>query len=84
MEWQTKTVQNNDRADVMSHYKKLSADWTHDVLYSLRLCMVLVLQIPTRSSKHYLRVFRKGNPPCNAKDNLRTGNLVIEAWLRGY
>ena len=24
------------------------------------------------------------NPPCNAKDNLRVGLIVIEAWFRGY
>ena len=28
--------------------------------------------------------FGKGNPPCNAEDNLRAGHLVIEAWFRGY
>ena len=26
----------------------------------------------------------KGNPPCNAEDNLRAGLLVIEARFRGY
>ena len=68
----------------MSRYKKLSADWTREILYSLRLCVVLVLQIRTRSSEDYLGVFGKGNPPCNAEDNLRAGHLVIEAWFRGY
>ena len=29
--------------------QKLSADWTREILYSLRLCVVLVLQIRTRS-----------------------------------
>ena len=24
------------------------------------------------------------NPPCNAKDNLHAGLIVIEAWFRGY
>ena len=24
------------------------------------------------------------NPPCNAKDNLRAGLIVFEAWFRGY
>ena len=24
------------------------------------------------------------SPPCNAKDNLRAGLIVIEAWFRGY
>ena len=27
---------------------------------------------------------RRGNPPCNAEDNLRAGLIVIEAWFRGY
>ena len=33
---------------MISRYKKLSADWTREILYSLRLCVVLVLQIQTR------------------------------------
>ena len=24
------------------------------------------------------------NPPCNAKDDLRAGLIIIEAWFRGY
>ena len=24
------------------------------------------------------------NPPCNAEDNLRARQIVIEAWFRGY
>ena len=36
------------------------------------------------SSKDYLGVFGKGNPPCNAEDNLCAGHLVIEAWFGGY
>ena len=36
------------------------------------------------ASEDYLGVFGKGNPPCNAEDNLHTGHLVIEAWFRGY
>ena len=32
----------------------------------------------------YLEVFRKGNPPCNAEDNLHAELVVIEAWFRGY
>ena len=35
-------------------------------------------------SEDYLGVFGKGNPPCNAEDNLRAGDLVIEASFRGY
>ena len=34
---------------MISRYKKLSADWTHEILYSLRLSVVLVLQIRTHS-----------------------------------
>ena len=26
----------------------------------------------------------KENPPCNAKDNMRAGLIVIEAWFGGY
>ena len=32
----------------------------------------------------YLGVRKKGNPPCNAEDNLRAGLLIIEARFRGY
>ena len=35
-------------------------------------------------TEDYLGVFRKGNPLCNAEDNLHAGYLVIEAWFRGY
>ena len=27
---------------------------------------------------------RRGNPPCNAEDDLRAGLIVIEAWFSGY
>ena len=36
------------------------------------------------ASENYLGVREKGNPPCNAEDNLHAGLLVIEAWFRGY
>ena len=36
------------------------------------------------TSKDYLGVRKKANPPCNAEDNLRAGLLVIEAKFRGY
>ena len=36
------------------------------------------------ASEDYLGVWRKGNPPCNAEDNLHAGLLVIEARFRGY
>ena len=69
----------------MSRYKKLSADWTREILYSLRLCVVLVLQIRTRSLRpKTILEFGKGNLPCNAEDNLRAGLLVIEARFGGY
>ena len=47
---------------MMSHYKKLSADWTHEILYSLRLCVVLVLQSRTRflCSEGYVGIFGEG------------------------
>ena len=36
------------------------------------------------SSEDYLEILGKGNPPCNAEDNLHAGLLVIEAGFRGY
>ena len=36
------------------------------------------------ASEDYLGVWKEGNPPCNAEDNLRAGLLVIEARFRGY
>ena len=36
------------------------------------------------TSEDYLGVWKKGNPPCNAEDNLRAGLLIIEARFRGY
>ena len=42
-------VQNNDQADMMSSCKKLSADGTREILVSTAVCVVLVLQIQTRS-----------------------------------
>ena len=35
------------------------------------------------ASEDYLGVRRKGNPPCNAEDNLRAGLLVIESQVQG-
>ena len=69
----------------MSRYKKLSADWTREILYSLRLCVVFVLQSRTHFlySKDSLE-YSEEEPPCNAEDNLRAGLIVIEAWFRGY
>ena len=46
----------------MSRYKKLSADWTREILYSLWLCVLLVLQRRTRfpCSEGYVGVFGEG------------------------
>ena len=66
--------------------KKLLADGTlANTIFSLRLCVVCVTGPDTIiASEDYLGVRKKGNPPCNAEDNLRAGLLVIEARFRGY
>ena len=54
------------------------------ILYSC-VCGTCVADLATFVSfEDYLGVFRKGNPPCNAEDNLRAGLVVIEAWFGGY
>ena len=54
-------------------------------IFSLWLRMVCVTGPDTiTASEDYLGVRKEGNPPCNAKDNLRAGHLVIEDWFRGY
>ena len=54
-------------------------------IYSLRGCAWCVTGPDTFfASEDYLGVRKKGNPPCNAEDNLRAGLLVIEARFRGY
>ena len=64
-----KTVRNYDRTDVMSCYKKLSADWTHVKLYSLCGCVWCVLQVQTCSiHPKTILEFGRRNPPCNAED----------------
>ena len=35
------------------------------------------------ASEDYLGIFGKGNPPCNAEDNLHAGHIVIESLVRG-
>ena len=35
------------------------------------------------TSEDYLGVRKKGNPPCNAEDNLHAGLLVIESLVQG-
>ena len=42
-------VQNNDRADVMSHYKVVGGLDLWNIIISTAVCVVLVLQIRTRS-----------------------------------
>ena len=46
----------------MPRYKKLSVDWSREILYSLRLCVVLFLQSWTRflCSESYVGVFGEG------------------------
>ena len=54
-------------------------------ILSLRFCVVCVTGPDTIIAfEDYLGVWKKGNPPCNAEDNLRAGLLVIEARFRGY
>ena len=54
-------------------------------MYSLCGCVWCVTGPDTIiASEDYLGAWKKGNPPCNAKDNLCAGLLVIEARFRGY
>ena len=53
-----------------------------EVLYFLQIIYTGPDIIVT--SKDYLGVRKKGNPPCNVEDNLRAGLLVIESRFRGY
>ena len=55
--------------------KKLSADWTRgSTIFSLRLCVMCVTGPDTiLASEDYLGVWKEGNPPCNAENNLRAG-----------
>ena len=49
------------------------------------MCGVYVIGPDTIiASEDYLEVRIEGNPPYNAKDNLRVGLLIIEARFRGY
>ena len=65
---------------MISSCKKLSADGTREILFLYsRVCGACVADPDMFvSSKDYLGVFGKGDPPCNAEDNLRAGHLVIE------
>ena len=70
--------------DVM--LKKLSVDWTREILYSLRSCVVLVLQSRTRflCSEGYVGIFREGTRLAMPRTDLCAGYVVIEARFRGY
>ena len=79
-------VRDYGRTDIMSCCKKLSADGTRiKYISSLCGCAWCVTGLDTIiASEDYLGVRKRGNPPCNAEDNLRAGLLVIEARFRGY
>ena len=82
-----KAVRKYDRTNVISCYKKLLADRTRVKIYILSAVIYGVYVAGPDmviASEDYLGVRRKGNPPCNAEDNLHAGLLVIEARLRGY
>ena len=55
-----------------------------NIIFSLRLCVVRVLQVRICSIRpKTILEFGRRNPPCNAEDNLRAGLIVIEARFRG-
>ena len=56
-----------------------------NIIFSVVVCGTCVADLDTFIAfEDYIGVFVKGNPPCNADNNLRVGHLVIEAWFRGY
>ena len=56
-----------------------------DIIFSAVVRGTCVADLDTFiMNEDYLGVFGKGNPPCNAEDNLRAGHLVIVACFRGY
>ena len=65
--------------------------WPMGVTY-LKYCCFLQLRVvhvgqgrtQLLCAETYVGVFGKGDPPCNAEDNLPAGYIVIEAWFRGY
>ena len=79
-------VRNNDRAETWCHATKvISGLDSRNIILSAVVCGTCVADPDTFvASEDYLGVFGKGNPPCNAEDNLRAGLLVIEARFRGY
>ena len=80
-------VRNYDRTDAMSCCKEAvnRLDSCKYYILSAIVCVMCVTGPDMfNMSEDYLGVFGKGNPPCNAEDNLRAGHLVIEAWFRGY
>ena len=70
------------RCDVMPH--ETSADWIY-VHYSLYGGMwnLFCRAVHYPGVHNLLQTIRRRNPPCNAKDNLRVGLVVIEAWFGG-
>ena len=79
-----KRFEINNRASMMSRYKNYQQIGLVKY-YTLYGCGTCVARLDTIVlSEDYPGVFGKGNLPCNAKDNLRAGHLVIEAWFRGY
>src|SRR4051812_37352950 len=80
-ERRTKTVRYSDRKDVMSSCKKLSADGTCGILYSLCGCVWCVCY--RSGNVQYVRRLswssEGGTRLAMPKTDLRVGYLVIEA-----
>lgn len=82
-----KTVRNYDRTDVMSCYKKLSADWIREILYSLYGCVWCVCYRSGHidTSEDYFGYSSEGGTRlAMPKTYLRAGYFVIEARFKGY
>ena len=80
-----KMVRNYDQTDVISCYKKLSADWIREILYSLYGYVWCELQV--RTHRYVRRLFwssEGGTHLAMPKTHLRVGYLVIEARFKGY
>ena len=69
----------------MSYYQNISADWIYgSIILSTVVCAMCFRSGYSHRIRRLLWSSEKGNPPCNAEDNLRAGLIVIEAWFRGY
>ena len=81
-----KTVQNCDRTDVMSSCRRLSANGTRGILYSLCSCVWCVCYMSGHDQ--YVRILswssEGGTRLAMPKTDLCAGYLVIEARFRGY